>query len=271
MKNLLNKNRFIQIEKGKTRKYFLYAIGEIIIIIVGIFLAIQFNQYVENRSNKKVQCEYLNDLYYVLERDTEDLENNILEFKDVNKKIVLLLKGISDKTISQSDSLVRKSFEDKTIMPSDSSALFVNIPLQHIEFGQRSKSKIEEIKYSNITLIENKELRNRIILYQDQVINLLRIIEKASDQSESYLNQYYIDNNLLLNTYGYYFRNKYGYKFQNKKEFDLNKVLTDQRYITLVMENFFYNMDLSDYSEETMIKELDTIKNLINEELEHCK
>lgn len=271
MKNLLNKNRFIQIEKGKTRKYFLYAIGEIIIIIVGIFLAIQFNQYVENRSNKKVQCEYLNDLYFVLERDTDDLENNILGYKDENKKILLLLKGISDKTISQSWSLLLESIEDKTIILSDSSPLFIYTPLQNIEFGQRSKSKIEEIKYSNITLIENKELRNRIFLYQDQIINFLQIQEKAADQTESDLNQYYIGNNLLLFNLGHTFRNKYGYKFQNEKEFDLNKVLTDKRYITLVLLKFWDNYELSYYSEETMIKELDTIKNLLNKELQHCK
>ena len=39
------------IEQDKVRKYLLYAIGEIFLVVVGILIALQVNNWNENRSN----------------------------------------------------------------------------------------------------------------------------------------------------------------------------------------------------------------------------
>jgi hypothetical protein len=38
--------------KGKTTKYFKYAIGEIILVVIGILIALQINNWNENNSIK---------------------------------------------------------------------------------------------------------------------------------------------------------------------------------------------------------------------------
>ena len=44
-------------EKNKTEKYFKYAIGEIVLVVIGLLIALQINNQSENR---KLQNEELN-------------------------------------------------------------------------------------------------------------------------------------------------------------------------------------------------------------------
>ena len=71
-------------EKNKTGKYFKYAIGEIILVVIGIFIALQLNNWNENRKIKNIEQVLLSDLkieiktsiselQYVIDSHTENL------------------------------------------------------------------------------------------------------------------------------------------------------------------------------------------------------
>lgn len=62
-------------EKGKTVKYFKYAIGEIILVVIGILIALQINNWNENR---KLHVEELNLLIEV----KSNLEVTLNNFRD---------------------------------------------------------------------------------------------------------------------------------------------------------------------------------------------
>jgi hypothetical protein len=49
-------------ETGKTGKYFKYAIGEIILVVIGILIALQVNNWNENRKLRNTQTKYLEQL-----------------------------------------------------------------------------------------------------------------------------------------------------------------------------------------------------------------
>jgi hypothetical protein len=59
-------------ETGKTGKYFKYAIGEIILVVIGILIALQINNWNENRLKQE-------QLISVYERTLTDIENDIQE------------------------------------------------------------------------------------------------------------------------------------------------------------------------------------------------
>ena len=42
-------------EKNKTGKYFKYAIGEIVLVVIGILIALQINNWNEDRKVKKTR------------------------------------------------------------------------------------------------------------------------------------------------------------------------------------------------------------------------
>jgi hypothetical protein len=41
------------ISEGKTKKYVLYAIGEIVLVVIGVFIALQINNWDEDKSAEK--------------------------------------------------------------------------------------------------------------------------------------------------------------------------------------------------------------------------
>mgnify|MGYP000181584326 FL=1 len=49
--------------KGKIRSYFFYAFGEILLVVIGILLALQIDNWNEDRKNRKVERETLQTLY----------------------------------------------------------------------------------------------------------------------------------------------------------------------------------------------------------------
>lgn len=62
---------------NKPGKYFRYAIGEILLIVIGIFIALQLNNWNENRKLKIKELKILNELHSDLIQNMIDIEDNI--------------------------------------------------------------------------------------------------------------------------------------------------------------------------------------------------
>ena len=66
------------------KKKLSYALGEILIVIIGISLAFAMNKWGEERANKVQKEQYLQSLKQDIKEDKAQLENNIIE---INKKV----------------------------------------------------------------------------------------------------------------------------------------------------------------------------------------
>jgi hypothetical protein len=64
-------------ETGKTTKYFKYAIGEIFLVVIGIYIAIQFNNWNIENQNKRIASNHIQLLIKSLEKDS--LTFNLLQ------------------------------------------------------------------------------------------------------------------------------------------------------------------------------------------------
>ena len=60
-------------------KYFKYAIGEILLVVIGILIALQINNWNEERKNKVVEKQLLENLRSSLVSDVQNQINPILE------------------------------------------------------------------------------------------------------------------------------------------------------------------------------------------------
>ena len=60
--------------ENKTGKYLKYAIGEIVLVMIGILLALQVNNWNEERKNNSIRKSYLENLKVDLKKDLENLE-----------------------------------------------------------------------------------------------------------------------------------------------------------------------------------------------------
>ena len=72
MINFFRKIRQNLLTENKFSKYLIYAIGEIILVVIGILIALQINEY---RTNKDIQSEEIEFLKFVKQDLRKDLEN----------------------------------------------------------------------------------------------------------------------------------------------------------------------------------------------------
>ena len=86
--------RYNLLEENKTGKYLKYAFGEIILVVVGILIALQINNWNEDRKNQDELYKIHNQIVFELDNDIEELTQN-LEFYET-------LKPVFDKVISNS-------------------------------------------------------------------------------------------------------------------------------------------------------------------------
>tara|TARA_R100001369_G_scaffold10707_11_gene23975 strand:+ start:1268 stop:2008 length:741 start_codon:yes stop_codon:yes gene_type:complete len=110
-------SRFRQrlLPKNKFSKYFIYAIGEIVLVVIGILIALQINNWNENTKKNKLKASYISALIVDYTKDSIQLDNSIALNKLVLEDIDSIIKSFYSKDIKLDDFIgYFKSF-DRTI------------------------------------------------------------------------------------------------------------------------------------------------------------
>ncbi len=92
MLTFFRKIRKLLLESGSTRKYLLYAMGEILLVMVGILLALQVNNWNERRSNTEKENDLMRIIYKELENSEKYFNGRIrllTEIIDKNGRAIL--------------------------------------------------------------------------------------------------------------------------------------------------------------------------------------
>ena len=148
--------RFDLMKQNKTGKYFKYAIGEIILVVIGILIALQINNWNESVQNKKKESEYLVNLLQDLKSDSLQLNSLVNTFKTaVNSKKVF------------------ESLANGNRINTDSIQIhFLNQLDFLIDFVPNSTT-VDELKNSgNLNLITNTNLRRQLVSLNNQYASL---------------------------------------------------------------------------------------------------
>jgi len=70
MIKIFRKVRQKMLEQSKIKSYFVYAIGEIVLVVIGILIALQINNWNENRKQQSEFNNILKTIYKDLKTDT---------------------------------------------------------------------------------------------------------------------------------------------------------------------------------------------------------
>ncbi len=149
------------LSEGKTGKYLKYAIGEIFLVIIGILIALQINNWNSERIDKKTFNSNLQFAIEDLEQDKTDLIRLTSERKRILDKAGLILQAIKEQKqlsanviFENSEIMIWKSFE----MNSNgferilSSNIYESIEFQSI----REKIRKYQYSYQRINGLEKK-------------------------------------------------------------------------------------------------------------------
>lgn len=155
--------------EGKTTKYLKYAIGEIILVVIGILIALQLNTWNENRINNIKLKSYLTEIVKDFKYDTLSIHNEIIqaEKRIATRKSILAMKDYNVLTI---DSL-EKSLETFYSKIPFSSSTFDKIESSGITNFGDYEPLIEDFKnYYNFVIPDIKSFEgthNRAVDIED--------------------------------------------------------------------------------------------------------
>ncbi len=110
-------------EKGKTGKYLKYAVGEIILVMVGILLALQVNNWNIARTERIQEIKYLSNIKLDLQKDlaslTYQLEFRKGKFKDI-EKLIKQINGMPIDNLTELSKNVVLTLMEERFTPNNS-------------------------------------------------------------------------------------------------------------------------------------------------------
>ncbi|MGV6830422.1 MAG: DUF6090 family protein [bacterium] len=117
------------ISEGKTSKYLKYAFGEIILVMIGILLALQVNNWNEDRKNKQVKSVYIERLINDLKSDTTAFSFNIknAQIKADDGKFAISAINTNDLIINNKTFILRLQNVGRVFVHSKSSNTFLDL------------------------------------------------------------------------------------------------------------------------------------------------
>ena len=84
--------------QGRVTRYLTYAIGEIVLVVIGIFLALQLNNWNAERKRSEQELRLLVEMRENLMRDLDDCRDNILSQRRWGRAQEVVLKHLEDGT-----------------------------------------------------------------------------------------------------------------------------------------------------------------------------
>jgi hypothetical protein len=227
---------------NKFSKYLIYAIGEIVLVVIGILIALQINNANEVRKSNRELDKINQNLIQEFESNQKALNTAINQLKWTKhgslEVLSMIGKSESELTITNIDSLIETSLFWPTWKPTN----FV----------------LNELKSTGkLSLLENSKIKDLLFEYERQseyVTDWNRRMEKSSQDIIDY-----IKNNASLRNINH---NRISIK---KSDFDFNNVqlFSDIKFENQIDEKVLFSQFL-----ENVYKETD---NLINQILEETK
>ena len=173
MIKLFRKIRQNLLSEGKTGSYLKYAVGEIILVMIGILLALQVNNWNDNRISKE-------ELIYALDKISTDLN------RDINFLDNIILEG--DKLDSLAKTILSKTYKlDEMSVPEKLNLFNTGLQYSPFNYATAGYEKINKLDRS-IPNMYNEVIEQINTHYNSVAPILIKLNEKETDEIESHHN-----------------------------------------------------------------------------------
>ena len=154
MIKFFRKKRQNLLSKGKTEKYLKYAIGEIVLVVIGILIALSINTWNENRKLQTKSLNYLHRLKVDLDNVSASVSSSLLETERKYHQALVALEVLETKKLPYT------KCED-----------FENHLKQYFQFEfsiQNTTAYNEMLSSGDLGLIKNEWMRNAFADLSDE-------------------------------------------------------------------------------------------------------
>jgi hypothetical protein len=171
------------VNEGRIKNYLTYAMGEVILLVVGILIALQINNWNNDRSNHQKELEYLKNIQRDLRDQLKDIENQH-EYEQTQMNTAD--EFIKSYEIGASSKFSDTALAKLTTLVTRSDFLPVDPTFQDLK------------STGNLILINNYSLRNELIRYYQKLNDFASTI---NINNNSFVDQLFvhdmIDNSLV--------------------------------------------------------------------------
>lgn len=177
-KNMLKQNR--------VKKYIIYAIGEIILVVIGIFIALQLNIAQQKKEARKTEIEHLQNILSDLNKEVIDVEKIIIAKYDKQKSADNLITYIDGEPVT-----------DLKAFNLDQRVVFVLY-----NHNPNNNSFTELMNSGQLSLIKNNDIRQAILNLNSQYHSISEIKDHLEFETHEFLykqNINAIDYDLMFN------------------------------------------------------------------------
>lgn len=248
MINFFRKTRKKMADDNKPLKYLRYAIGEIVLVVVGILIALQINTYKNQQNDRLIEKKILTKLRVDIQKDTADL-NRLSFIKQKQKNSAeYMMRYFNDQ------SLIMK---DTTLSSSQIMAVF------NFYLDNPSQTAFEMAKNSgNLFKISNDKLVDSISLYfsNSSLSDFLLTIKELTVRMNALLRSKYEVPSRLSNIYdpsviNHFYEKRFFNDLQMEnyyKEIIWNEHLTSTIFIKRKINNAIKLMKMIDHQLELL-------------------
>jgi hypothetical protein len=226
------------IKENKVSKYLLYAIGEILLVVIGILIALAINN---NSEDGKIKIKELNYLKGI----KSDLYLNLAELK--------AYKLIRETSVNSAETILEFFEEEKTIDPNKFNFHNLNVQVWY-PIKKNDNTFQELINSGNLAIISNNSIKNTLLNIQLGYKQISFLEEHLTYDFENYMYPIYFSITDLKSDIE-------NYTFQVSKGAEgINKKLSEEKMELLLKNQTFKNgFMLSIFTNNKLILEYDTM------------
>jgi hypothetical protein len=228
-------------KKSNKHHGLIYALREILLVMAGILLALQVNNWNENRKQNIVEKTILNEILNAIRTDTIDLNINIYALNTAN----------------QSNDIIRNHMEND-LPYNDTLKIHYGLSVSIVNFFSNT-SAYQSLQSIGMDLISSDSLRKSIIEYYDLHNVILTTTEKE------FINPYYHQNIMpfMLEHFDYSL-------FNPSKPNSYPKLKKNQKYFS-ILKTTFSLYELQIYRTQKTLDHGERLMQMIKQELESRK
>lgn len=142
------------VSEGKTGKYFTYALGEIVLVVIGILIALAINNWNEDRKLRNQEITYLNNL-----KDDLSTQINMLDVYIDYENII----------IDHSNDIIKHYELNKGFNNMDSIFPKLNDLTTRWTFSNANTTLLQMLNSNQINIIQNNQLKEELIAFNQQI------------------------------------------------------------------------------------------------------
>jgi hypothetical protein len=170
--------------QGRFTRYMTYAIGEILLVVIGILIALQINTWNENRINKNKEAAIISDLHQEFQKNKAKLDTTI----NYHRAIVGAIGEVMH-LIDEPDEVLSKHNTDSLIY----------LTIDHTDYSPSQSVISELISSGKLNLISSDSLRMLIFEWGSAMEEKVEAYETMDEMSQNLTLPYLTKNASMKN------------------------------------------------------------------------